>query len=102
MARITDKQTIFKPLKNELLKVLNNELEKRGHKITNLNKAKIPDLMKFIDKFKFDYINEILELREEEKRENLRREMERIKWQREKERDLFIYNQILTELNEND
>ena len=28
--------------------------------------------------------------------------MERIKWQREKERDLFIYNQILTELNEND
>jgi len=26
--------------------------------------------------------------------------MERIKWQREKERDLFIYNQILTELNE--
>jgi hypothetical protein len=58
--------------------------------------------MKFIDKFKIDYINEILELREEEKRENLRREMERIKWQREKERDLFIYNQILTELNEND
>jgi len=102
MARITEKQTIFKPLKNELLKVLNNELEKRGHKITNLNKAKIPDLMKFIDKFKIDYINEILELREEEKRENLRREMERIKWQREKERDLFIYNQILTELNENE
>jgi hypothetical protein len=58
--------------------------------------------MKFIDKFKIDYINEILELREEEKRENLRREMKRIKWQREKERDLFIYNQILTELNEND
>ena len=58
--------------------------------------------MKFIDKIKFDYINEILELREEEKRENLRREMKRIKWQREKERDLFIYNQILTELNEND
>ena len=26
--------------------------------------------------------------------------MERIKWQREKEKDLFIYNQILTELNE--
>ena len=28
--------------------------------------------------------------------------MERIKWQREKERDLFYYNPILTESNEND
>ena len=84
------------------MKVLNNELEKRGHKITNLNKAKIPDLMKFINKFKINYEEEILELRKQEEREHLKREMERIKWQREKERDLFIYNQILTELNENE
>ena len=76
------------------MKVLNNELEKRGHKITNSNKAKIPDIMKFIDKFKINYEEEILELRKQEEREHLKREMERIKWQREKERDLFIYNQI--------
>ena len=43
------------------MKVLNNELEKRGHKITNSNKAKIPDIMKFIDKFKINYEEEILE-----------------------------------------
>ena len=102
MARITEKQTIFKPLKNELLKVLNNELGQRGHKIKNLNKAKIPDLMKFINKFKINYEEEILELRKQEERENSKREMERIKWQREKERDLFYYNPILTESNQND
>jgi hypothetical protein len=100
MSKIKGNQSIFKPLKNELLKVINNELENRGHRITNLNKVKIPELMKFITKFKINYEEEILELRNQEKKEIIRREMDRIKWSREKERDLFIYNQILRELSE--
>ena len=84
MTTIKGKQTIFKPLKNELLKVINNELEKRGHKITNLNKVKMQELMQFITKFKINYEEEILELRQQEKKEIIRREIERIKWSREK------------------
>jgi cytochrome c553 len=56
--------------------------------------------MQFITKFKINYKEEILELRNQEKKEIIRREMDRIKWSKEKERDLCVYKQILNELSE--